>query len=41
MRRLFQYGGYLASAVLILLGAGSMVVGALGFFEVRDAIARE
>lgn len=41
MRRLFQYGGYLASAVLILFGAGSIVVGALGFAEVRDTIALE
>ncbi|MGH2554609.1 MAG: hypothetical protein ACRDHO_02695 [Actinomycetota bacterium] len=41
MRRLFQYGGYLASAVLILFGAGSVVVGALGFAEVRDTVARE
>jgi hypothetical protein len=41
MRRLFQYGGYLSSAVLILFGAGSMVVGVLGFLEVRDTIARE
>jgi hypothetical protein len=41
MRRLFQYGGYLASAVLILFGAGSVVIGALGLAQVRDAIARE
>jgi len=41
MRRFFQYGGYLASVVLILFGAGSIVVGALGFSEVRDTIARE
>lgn len=41
MRRLFQFGGYLASAVLILFGAGSIVVGALGFAEVRDTIALE
>jgi hypothetical protein len=41
MRRYFQYGGYLASAVLILFGAGAIVVGVLGFAEVRDTIARE
>jgi hypothetical protein len=41
MRRMFQYGGYFASAVLVLFGAGSIVVGALGFVEVRDTIERE
>jgi hypothetical protein len=41
MRRLFQYGGYFSSVVLILFGAGSIVIGSLGFFEVRDTIARE
>jgi hypothetical protein len=41
MRRLFQYGGFLASGVLILFGAGSIVVGTLGFSEVRDTIERE
>lgn len=41
MRRMFRYGGYLASTVLILFGAGSVVAGALGFVEVRNAIARE
>jgi hypothetical protein len=41
MRRIFQFGGYFASVVLILFGAGSIVIGALGFFEVRDTIARE
>jgi hypothetical protein len=38
---MFQYGGYFASAVLVLFGAGSIVVGALGFVEVRDTIERE
>lgn len=41
MRPMFRYGGYLASAVLILFGAGTIVVGALGFLEVRDSIERE
>jgi hypothetical protein len=38
---MFRYGGYLASVVLILFGAGSIGAGALGFNEVRDTIARE
>lgn len=41
MRKLFQYGGYFASGVLILFGASAIIVGALGFSEVRDTIARE
>jgi hypothetical protein len=41
MRRLFQFGGYFASGILILLGAGTILVGALGFSEVRDTIAEE
>jgi hypothetical protein len=38
---MFRYGGYLASVVLIVFGAGSIAAGALGFREVRDTIARE
>lgn len=41
MRKMFQYGGYLSSTVLILLGAGTIVVGAMGFLEVRETIQRE
>jgi hypothetical protein len=41
MKRLFQYGGYFASGILILFGAGSIVAGALGYSEVQDTIARE
>jgi hypothetical protein len=41
MKRLFQYGGYFASGILILFGTGAIVAGALGFSEVRDTIARE
>jgi hypothetical protein len=41
MTRAFRYGGYLASTVLIVFGFGAIVVGALGFFEVRDTIRRE
>lgn len=41
MRPMFRYGGYLASVVLIVFGAGAIVAGALGFNEVRDTIAKE
>ena len=41
MHKLFRTGGYFASAVLIAFGIGSVVIGALGFMEVRDTIARE
>jgi hypothetical protein len=41
MRSLFKFGGYFASGILIVLGAGTIVVGALGFSEVRDTIAAE
>lgn len=41
MLRAFRFGGYLASVVLIVFGAGSAVVGFLGFLEVRDTIAQE
>jgi uncharacterized membrane protein YidH (DUF202 family) len=41
MRRFFKVGGYFASGVLILLGVGTIVVGTLGFMEVRDTISRE
>lgn len=37
----FKLGGYFASGILIVLGAGTVVVGALGFSEVRDTIAQE
>jgi hypothetical protein len=41
MRRLFYLGGYVASVVLIVAGAATIAVGALGFLEVRDTIAQE
>lgn len=41
MRQMFRFGGYLASAVLIVFGAGAIGVGVLGFLEVRDTISRE
>jgi hypothetical protein len=41
MRRLLKFGGYLASGILILFGIGTIVVGTLGFMEVRDSIAQE
>jgi hypothetical protein len=41
MRRLLKFGGYLASSILIVFGVGTIVVGTLGFTEVRDTIAQE
>ncbi|HEX6263126.1 MAG TPA: hypothetical protein VF097_09800 [Actinomycetota bacterium] len=41
MTRLFRFGGYFASIVLILFGIGAAVLGTLGFLEVRDTIAQE
>lgn len=41
MSKLFKYGGYLSSVILVLFGAGAIVVGALGFMEVRDTIEEE
>ena len=41
MKKAFAYGGIAASVVLILFGIGSIAVGALGFNEVRDTLARE
>jgi hypothetical protein len=41
MSKLFRYGGYLASAVLIVFGASSIIVGAFGFAEVRETIRAE
>ena len=41
MRRGFVLGGVVAGAILILLGVGSIVVGASGRSEVQDRIADE
>jgi hypothetical protein len=41
MRRLFEYGGIAAGAILIALGIGATTIGALGVNEVRDNLARE
>lgn len=41
MKRLFEYGGIVASAILIAVGAGAIAAGALGIVAVRDALARE
>jgi hypothetical protein len=41
MRRLFEYGGIAAGVILIVLGIGSITIGALGVNEVRDNLARE
>lgn len=40
-RKLFEYGGIIASVILIAFGAGSIGLGAWGFNEVRDNLARE
>jgi hypothetical protein len=40
-RKLFEYGGIAASIVLIAFGASSIGLGAWGFNEVRDSLARE
>ncbi|HEU6446374.1 MAG TPA: hypothetical protein VFL61_15075 [Gaiellaceae bacterium] len=40
-RKIFEYGGIAASIVLIAFGAGSIGLGAWGFNEVRDSLARE
>ena len=40
-RKFFEYGGIAASIVLIVFGAGSIALGAWGFNEVRDNLARE
>jgi hypothetical protein len=40
-RKLFEYGGIAASIILIAFGAGSIGLGAWGFNEVRDNLARE
>jgi hypothetical protein len=41
MRKLFEYGGMAAGAILIALGIGATTIGALGVNEVRDNLARE
>jgi hypothetical protein len=41
MRQLLKFGGYLSSGILILFGVGTIVVGTLGFLEVRDTIGQE
>jgi hypothetical protein len=41
MSRLFQYGGIVASVVLIVFGAGSIVVGYNGRDRVQNDLARE
>jgi hypothetical protein len=41
MRRGFVLGGVAAGVILILLGAASIIVGALGRSDVRDRIAEE
>src|SRR3954463_13171755 len=41
MTKLFQYGGIVASIVLIAFGAGALVTGVNGRAEVRDNLKRE
>ena len=41
MRRAFEYGGIIASVVLIVAGTGAIVVGFNGRERVRDDLARE
>jgi hypothetical protein len=40
-RKFFEYGGIAASVILILVGVGSIGLGAWGYNEVRDNLARE
>jgi hypothetical protein len=40
-RKLFEYGGIAASVILIAVGIGSIGLGAWGYNEVRDNLARE
>src|SRR4029450_7824438 len=40
-RKLFEYGGIASSVILILVGVGSIGLGAWGFNEVRDNLAQE
>ena len=39
--KIFEYGGIAASIILIAFGAGSIGLGAWGFNEVRDNLAKE
>src|SRR3954465_529225 len=41
MKRLFGYGGVIASVILIAFGIGSIVIGAMGVNEVRNTLSRE
>ena len=41
IRKLFEYGGIAASAILIAFGAGTIGTGIWGVNEVRDNLARE
>src|SRR5215218_8894666 len=41
MRKIFEYGGIIASVILIVAGAVSIGAGALGVMQVRDALAAE
>lgn len=40
-RKFFEYGGIIASVMLIAFGAGAIGIGAWGISTVRDSLARE
>lgn len=40
-RKIWEYGGIAASIMLIVIGAGAIALGAWGFNQVRDELARE
>ena len=41
MSKAFKWGGFLASAILIVLGVTMIVIGAMGRSDVRDRLAQE
>ncbi len=41
MRKLFEYGGIVASVILFIAGIGAIGAGVLGVNEVRDTLAKE
>jgi hypothetical protein len=41
MRKLYEYGGIIASTLLIVFGVGAIVAGFVGRADVRDTLAQE
>jgi len=41
MKKLFAYGGIIASVILVAFGAGAIAIGVNGYNEVRDSIAAQ